>query len=252
MLEGSYKLYRTKADEIDWKKYDCNDLFFKYIEHENDQLSENYFAGIVCRYWGYAGRIYLQCKKHIAFEECHDCIIDAIRYVLKKRVWENKNSSLYNDKKGPDKAMHIAMKRQKSLMLSKYNAYKRLSEFNTLSIDAVHEDYNDASDGLLFDLESSEIDKMRIYIAEYFDSGKILEGLLLDAICYNNYKDYSSKNILKHIKNLDKKDYVYYDVAYNLNKELYFKELLVIKDCDTKTLELKLNSLLYSIRKEVF
>ena len=153
MLEDVLKSYRKKANIIEWKKYNPNELFFKYIENEDNELAENYFAGIVCRYWGQAGRMYLRCNRHIPFEECHDCIIDSIRYVLKNRVWENPSSSLYNDKTGPDKAMHIAMKRQQSIVLSKYNAQRRLSNFNTLSLDAAHEDFKDSADGLLFGSE---------------------------------------------------------------------------------------------------
>ena len=35
-------------------------------------------------------------------------------------------------------------------MLSRHNAKKRLSNFNTISIDDAHESYSDAADGLLF------------------------------------------------------------------------------------------------------
>ena len=104
-------------------------MFIECIKHENDQLYENFFAAIVCRFWGHSGRIYVQCNRHVPFEECYDCIINAALYVLKNRVWENVNSSLYNDPTGPDKAMHIAIKRERSIMLSRHNAKKRLSNF---------------------------------------------------------------------------------------------------------------------------
>jgi len=250
MLESVYKSYRKKADEINWKDYTINELFFKYIEHENDDLSEGFFAGIVCRVWGYAGRLYLQCNKHVAFEECHDCVIDTIRYVLKKRVWEDKNSSLYNDPTAPDKAFHIALKRQRSLMLSKLNAFRRRSNFNTLSIDEAREAFNDATDGLLFNMESSEIDKIRIFISEYFDKGDILNGLLLDIICYNNYKDYSDKKMIKFLRELDINYYDYYNHYYKIKKETYLHELKKISNYSNKILKIKLKSLLHRLKRE--
>ena len=250
MLEEVYNSYRKKAEEINWKNYTINELFFKYIEHENDVNSDCYFSGIVCRVWGYAGRIYIQCKKHIPFEECHDCVIDTIRYVLKKRVWENKDSSLFEDPAAPDKAFHIALKRQRSIMLSKFNAYRRLSNFNTLSLDGAREEFNDATDGLLFDLESSEIDKIRIFISDYFEKGDILSGLLLDIICYNNYERYSEKKILKLLREVDENYFHYYYGYYRVDKKSFLKTVREISTYSNRLLKIKLNSLLYSLKKE--
>ena len=61
-------------------------VFFNYIIHENDSLKDNYFAGIVCRYWGYIGKIYTKLQRNVPIEQCYDIVIDAIRYVLDKRV----------------------------------------------------------------------------------------------------------------------------------------------------------------------
>ena len=122
MLEEVYKNYRQLADEVNWKKYNQNDLFFEYIKHENDSLKDKFYAGIVCRYWGLSGRIYQQCNRHVPFEQCYDILIDAINYVLEKRVWENPESSLYEDPTGPDKAFHIALRRQRGILLSGYTA----------------------------------------------------------------------------------------------------------------------------------
>ena len=102
MLTGVYQSYKRLAEQINWKSYSINELFFECVVHENDLLYEPFYAGIICRVWGYSGRIYTQCQRHVPFDECLDCVIDAINYVLKKRVWENKNSSLYQDPTAPD------------------------------------------------------------------------------------------------------------------------------------------------------
>lgn len=250
MLEQIYASYRRKADEINWKDMNQNDLFYEYIKHENDPLSETYFAAIVCRFWGYAGRVYIQCNRHVTFEECHDCIIDTIRYVLDKRVWENPDSSLYGDYTAPDKAFHIALKRQRSIMLSRLNAFRRRSNFNVMSLDGAHEEFNDATDGLLFNMESSEIDKMRIFISEYFDRGNIFDGLLLDVICYNNYDRYDEKVIIRGLKELNMDYYPYYKEYYNVSEDKFREELNTIKKYSNKKLKMKLKSLLFKIEKE--
>ena len=247
MLEDVLKSYKKKAEIIEWKKYTPNELFFEYIKHENDELGECFYAGIICRFWGYAGKIYIQCNRHVPFEECYDCIIDSIKYVLKNRVWEKPNSSLYNDKTGPDKAMHIAMKRQKAIMLSKYTANRRLSNFNTLSIDEAHENYSDAADGI-YNLYNEE-DNLRSYILEYFEKDDYLCGIFLDIICYSNI-NYSVKNVIKYLKGLNNNDISYYVTYYNINRKKFVKLINEIKHMPNNLLELKLNSLLYKIRKD--
>ena len=202
MLEQIYNSYRKKADFINWKEYDQNQLFYEYIKHENDDLAEYFFAGIVCRFWGYAGRVYVQCNRHVTFEECHDCVIDTIRY------------------------------------------------FNTLSIDGVHEEFNDATDGLLFNMESSEIDTVRIFISEFFEKGDILSGLLLDIICYNNYDKYDEKKIVKDIKSLTNDYFDYYHDYYGVTEDDFKKSLNTINKLSSKMLKMKLKSLLFYIRKE--
>lgn len=250
MLEDILRSYRKKAEEVNWKKYNKNDLFFEYIKNENNiDVAEAFFAGIVCRYWGYSGRIFNKCNKHIPFEECVDCVIDSIIYVLNKRVWENESSSLYNDPAAPDKAMHIAMKRQQAIMLSKYTATKRLSNFNTLSFDAAHEEYKDSADGLFLNDDYFKEDKMKSFINDYFINDDYLSGLFLDAICYNVIK-YNTKNIIKYIKNIDDKDLDYYLSNYDINRKKFIKLINSLKTTTNEYMTVKLNSLLYSLRKE--
>ena len=248
MLEDVLKSYKRKAEVINWKKYNQNELVFEYIKHENDPLAENFFAAIICRFWGYSGRIFTKCNKHVSFEECYDCVVDAIRYVLKKRVWENPENSLYGDPTAPDKAIHIALKRQTALMLSKYNAQRRLSNFNTLSIDEIHENYNDSADGLLFGSETNVSDTLRTYISEYFTNNKYLEGVMLDTICYSNVP-YSEQYVLKSIKNFDEKDLEYFKLNYDIDDTELKKAIYNAKRTSNDFLKIKLNSLLHSIKK---
>lgn len=247
-----YQAYKIKADTINWKNENINSLFYSQIEHENDLYGDIYYAALICRTFGYAGRIYLQCQRHISFEECCDCVVDALNYVLQKRVWENKNSSIYLDKTGPDKAFHIALKRQKSIMLARYNAYRRKSNFNTLSLDNIKEDYNDAGEGWLVD--NSEIiatNNLNIIISEYFNNKQnYLNGFFLDAIINNNYNMFSEKIIINIIKKLNMKEFDYYKEKYAADKTIYAKTLYIINESSTKYLYIKLKQLLYNLKKE--
>lgn len=134
-------------------------------------------------------------------------------------------------------------------MLSRLNAYRRRSNFNVLSLDGAHEEFNDATDGLLFNMESSEIDKIRIFISEYFDNKDYLSGLFLDVICYNNYLLYDDKKIIKAINDLDDTYLEYYKEYYNVDEDLFKKTIKEIKKMSNRLLKMKLKSLLFSLKK---
>ena len=254
MLESVYKSYKKLADQIEWKKYNCNDLFFKYIEHEHDELSEKFFAGIVCRYWGYSGKLYVQCNRHVTFEQCYDTLIDTINYVLEKRVWEKPESSLYQDKAGPDKAFHMVLKRQRSILLANLNAYKRKSNFNTLSIDGAHEEYADSADGLLFDLPDSDTHQELYFdISNYFHKEDYLNGLFMDIICFGDYQPsevgFNTSKIVSLCKKLTMDDYFYYSYFYDVDKIKFRDILREIGQLSTDFLILKLKQLLYILKE---
>lgn len=251
MLEDILKSYKAEAEVINWKKYNQNELFFEYIKHENEPTAQNYYAGIVCRFWGYSGRIYTQCNKHIPFEQCYDILIDTINYVLNKRVWENPESSLYQDPTGPDKAFHIALKRQRSIVLANLTAYKRKTNFNTLSIDELHEDYNDAAEGL-FDIadESGEEDINNSNLISYIKSKEDgLDILLLDQICFNNWTNL--KNVVSKISKVNESDFNYYNKLYNLSREDFFKALLEIKNSSSRYILSRLKKVLFLAKGDI-
>ena len=42
MLEHIYNEYRKKAEIINWKDYNINELFFEYIKNENEPISDDH------------------------------------------------------------------------------------------------------------------------------------------------------------------------------------------------------------------
>lgn len=247
LLENIYNSYRELADEIDWKKYNSNDLFFGYIEHENDSLRDNFYAALVCRYWGYTGRIYLQCNRHISFDQCYDILIDTLNYVLKKRVWENPESSIYQDKTGPDKAFHLVIKRQKAILLASLTTNKRKTNFNTLSIDEIHEDYRDSADGLFSLVETSE---MFPKINDFIRSNRTsFEMVVLDKICFSEWR--TIKSIVKQMKELDGVDYEYYRDNYDILQNDFNNLVNQVKEMSNRKLMSEIKKLLYSLKSEL-
>lgn len=248
LLEEVYRSYRYLADEVNWKNYNQNELFFEYIKNENDpHLRDCFYSGIVCRYWGYTGKIYLQCNKHVPFEQCYDILIDTINYVLEKRVWENPSSSLYQDLKAPDKAFHMVLKRQRSVLLSNLTAYKRKTNFNTLSIDEIHDEYSDAAEGLFNIYSTSEYEGGLIDLIQSQDDP--LDIIILDKICFNEWK--SIKNVVKLIKKLDESSREYYKSSYNISSENYDKTITKIRELRESKLTFEVKKLLYLLKDEL-
>lgn len=248
MLEEVLKSYKEEADLINWRSYDQNELFFKYIENESDEIiSSRFYAGIVCRYWGYTGRLYLKCNKHITFEQCYDILIDTINYVLEKRVWQNPESSLYNDPAAPDKAFHIVLKRQLGIVLASLSAEKRKANFNALSIDALHEDYSDAGEGLfgLVDETSEGTMKLITYISSMRST---LDIIILDQICFSNWT--TLKNIARNVKSISINNYDYYADMYLIDRDSFEKCISVISNYGQRTLLNYTKKLLFSLKSE--
>lgn len=251
MLEDVLKSYKEVASVINWKSYSINDLFFNAVKHEKESDYVNWYAGIVCRTWGYAGRIYSQCNKHVPFDQCYDVLLEAIDYVLEKRVWENPENSLYQDPVAPDKAFHVALLRQKDILLKRLNAQKRHANFNTLSIDKAHEDYNDSAEGLLDigDMTSEgTIDTMSLI--QYIRSKEPMHILILDQICFNSWVGLN--NVVLNLRKLDINDYEYFKNTYGFDEKQFTKCLRNIKMVSKRTILSEIKKVIYISKQEVF
>ena len=247
MLEDVYHTYRKLADSINWKKYDKNDLFFNYLKYKDSDkdLAEKFYAAIICRYWGYTGIIYTKCNKNVPFEECYDILIDTINYLLEKQVWNNSESSLYNDPKAPEKAFHFVIKRQLSVVLARKTAEKRKSDFKTLSIDDIHEKYNDSAEGL-FNLATSE---ENTYLYDYINSqNSLLDKIILDLVCFSDWR--SLNTIAAKLKALDNTRFTYYYENYFCSKDEYDNLLTTLNSMSIRELLFEVKKCLYLIRND--
>ena len=249
MLEDVYKTYRELADEIEWKKFDQNDLFFNYLKYKdgNNVLAEKFYAALMCRYWGYTGRLYSKCNKNVPFEECYDVLVDTINYLLDKQVWNNPESSLYKDPKGPEKAFHFVLKRQLSILLSRKTTDKRKGEFKALSIDDIHEKYDDAADGLFELVPTTSESSFELY--EYINSrSNLFEKIVLDLICFSDWA--SLQSIVIKLKKLGDGDFMEYRDKYNITESEYKDFENKIRSLTNKDLLIEIKKLLYLMRDD--
>lgn len=238
MLESTYRTYRKLADKVNWSGVSNSDLFTNYLASEDNYLRDCWFAGIMCRYWGHIGRMYTQLKSSCTIEECYDAVVNAAMYVLDKKAWENEDSSLFGDKAAPDKAMHIAIKRFKGLLVASKMATKRQSEFLTQSIDEWHEKTKDAAEGLL-NIATSE-DGTYGKVTDLIAAGDYEGAVLLDIIAYNF--DCEGKSLRADIKDLKFATYDRFK-HYGADEIEFKRALKSLKSLSQKMLNIRLKQL---------
>ena len=195
--------------------------------------------------------MYSSCNQHIPFDQCYDILLEAIDYVLRKRVWENPESSLYQDPAAPDKAFHVALNRQRDIKLKSLNAQKRQVNFGTISIDAAHDEYNDAAEGLLNigDMTSEGVMDNMILV-DYIMTKTPEQVMLLDQVCFNSWSNLN--NVITNTKKITEDDFEYYNSMYGMDKKQFTKSLRSIKMVSRNILMSELKKVLYTARREVY
>ena len=197
MLEEIRRNYIKQAKAIipDYQSLDVNKLCNLYVENENNTYKKSgYFAAILLKKWGYIGRHYLESKSSgFSIEDCYDMIVDAICYVLKAKSWLNPDKAIYKDPQGPDKCLNMAIWSSRRLYYYLSNRDKRKGNFGNWSLDVLETNVTDHSSILDSDntLESKELSiqemtDLNLLIEHLFDTNRVIEGLIVDNICYDD------------------------------------------------------------------
>ena len=145
----------------------------------------------------------------------------------------------------------MVYKRQRGVLLANLNAYKRRSNFNTLSIDKVREDYKDSTDGFLFEIEDPSTSKTISFIKSISDKSDPIKTLVLDQICFGDSFRAGQVNInmiINNIFSLSEDDLKHISLLYDLDIiELISK----LKKVNSKELEKEIKIMLYNMRREI-
>lgn len=172
MLEEYRQLYLESANLIPgWKKIRRSDLAFKYLEEKekNSMLAESYLSALILKFWNVAeSNYYKQIIKFADQETCYEWVVDSIVYVLSKHVWTDPNSTLYQDKDAPEKAINVAIVSTKQNFYVSRRTDKKSINYLADSLERLQED---SPDGLYLPYDEPDtsfddyvIDKVRAYI----------------------------------------------------------------------------------------
>lgn len=149
MLEGTYKMYRDLAQVVpDWETCDKNDLIKSYcaLADSKDVQADCYLAAVFCRYWPKIQRFYQNTPLVCTHEDVYDWLVTSILETIQERAWLNPSSKLYQDPKGPDKAVNVKMRCYRLNFLLYVNREKRKTNLHAESFEELHESSGDVVD----------------------------------------------------------------------------------------------------------
>lgn len=221
MLDEYRQLYTESADLIgDWKKLSKNDLANLYLENENNEKANSYLSALVCKFWNLIGHFYYKQGIVVASEtDCYDWIIEGILEALKDRAWKNPENKLFNDPKGPEKAIMV------NIMCIRANFYqyaaydKRKLNYNSYSLEEISDN---CSDGLFvpyLDNYDYLTDYISVIVNKYFELKDYFVSFFLDALCNFNIvgsEVIDIKKWIKFIKNSNESYLVDFSTRYHI------------------------------------
>lgn len=219
-FEKSIKASKYKLD-----KYSCNDIVSLYLSSSTTYDKNIYISYLVLKSWNLLQKIYyVNNTTSLSCEECYDIFIQTLSYVVSKHVWDNEESSLYQDPEAFMKAMAITIQcRKKNFVNAKFK-YKRVANNNHLSLDGLQEGY---SEGFFTPYEERYEELFESLVGErikyYFDKKRYLASFLLEGILYNNIFDSDNRlderKLRKYLRHIDNNFCSYFAHKYGLNEQ---------------------------------
>ena len=208
MLKDIKDFYIEKAENIkDWKKISISDLCFKYLEYKDkdDIIAEDYLSAIICRFYSRVYKnFYEQTKQFVSDADCYDWLVTAILYVLKMRAWENPNSTLYNDPRGPEKAIYVKMNGAKLNHWTASMRDKRRLDTESVSLEELSEDCSEDFYIPYTDRYSILDNYIKHYIQTRFKEKDYFPAFMVDLIINSEVfdKNEETKEIIFNTKRL--------------------------------------------------
>lgn len=162
MLNDSRRLYENYADVLlpDWRVTDKNELCFMYSNSTDSNERDSLFTVIVVKFW-YMIDIFANKCKFMPVESTYDMYLDSLRYILDKAVWKDKNSSICDDKKAPEKCLMTRMKSQRLNKIRDMSRQKDILNLLAIPIESLKsDDFDESPESMLCTDKSFEADML--------------------------------------------------------------------------------------------
>lgn len=184
MLDEYKQIYIENANLIpNWREMSKSELANLYIENENNDLASSCFSALMCKYWNLIGSYYYKQDVKIASEtDCYDWLIEGLTYALEKRVWKDESNVLYDDPKGPEKAMTVCITSTRATFYQYTKHDKRSLNYTLLSLDSLEENSSDGFFLPFFDKYETIHSYIKEQVIESFKKKDYFICFFLDAL----------------------------------------------------------------------
>lgn len=194
-----------------------------YIENEsNYSKAEIILSAIIYRYWGLIKQYYEQSPGVCEPEDVYGWLVDSIMYAIQHRRWEDKGSSIYQDKNGPDKVINRQMKCRRATYYQSINRFKRCGEFSLSSLDEWTENIGDDVPVAEHHYDEDIVD-ISDYIKKKFSSKEYESAYILDIIAFDqvfkvcdNTNKFNERMLVDELSNIDEDYLIRFAVRYDL------------------------------------
>lgn len=251
MLEENKYIYESVASSIlNWRKINKNDLVRDAIQYY--QVDENkfnsYFSAIILNYWSKLNNYAYKCKLIATPEDVHEWVVEAIMYAVIHKPWEDPNSSIYQDKNGPDKVINRYIESARITFYQQSNRYKRKINSAIKSLDDLVDDFKDVF------MPSKNDEYYFIYhelITDTFKRSPVVafafHGILYEGIIDNS--GINEKKLQIYLRNLTDSFCKKFAEAYNLDETEVIEEKNKLTGLSFYLLKRKVQYSIFMIKK---
>lgn len=269
MLESYKKAHMVGASIIDgWEKMNKNDLINLCVDNEeNKELYDAYYNAVVCRYWNVMERF--KSKSYGSIHDTtiyYDWLLDGINRALTNKSWRNKDSTLYGDPSGPDKAVNVCLRSVRLGWYHQSNYNRRRANFGAESVDKLVEAEDNGGKSYLF-YDSDPIANGYLNIRSLADSfirkGEYISALVVGCIVefdvFDRWRErgervtkFNKKKLVRKLNNLTKDDCYELSLVFGNTREDVESMVEKCKNINSKKRHLAIDWSIKKIEKFYF
>ena len=270
MLDEYRNAYVQSANHIPgWRQMSRNELCRKYKEIERSgetQLLDYYISAIVLNFWHVLAKTFnKQNIKILSEEDCYECLIESILFVLSEEAWEDPAQSIYKDEKGPEKAINLTFQQNIINLFVANQRHKRKASTNTLSLDnTLKEGDEDDSETFVSLLAKDELstlleqlfwkEKVKQYYQEKdFIAAFVTDLLIKDTSLVESKDDkyvINARKLAKELNDLTPSYAYQFSTDYDIPVEQVESVLNYLYNVNSRNVEKVLRVLIQDIKKE--
>lgn len=247
MLEQTKKTYEEIASLHinNWRELNKNTLIREAVAHREDKLFEGYLSAAMLKYWDKMLSYYYKCRLVITPEDAHSWLVTALMYAIDNHPWDRPDSTIYQDKNGPDKVVNRVLESRRVTFYQQLNRFNRKINSVMLSLDTLTEDGVDTKTPVYEDEHRWEVDEI---IQNYFNKKDYFTAFMIDSIVYEKHKlTFHSKKLATHLLTLDDFYCSCFAARHNIDKSKVVKASTYI----TRMTRYKVKSKIMSTKEEL-